>query len=416
MRRSGPSGWAGAFFFALLHTTRPMDHHSRFRELQTLLETLDDFWRPAPFHVRKPGWCDRRPDLAAAVRALDDSALERFRFDPAAAATWFAPRLPELDALQALCAIPRLPERALPAIDARHLDWAVPGRKREQIEDFVSRSPRHDKPLLEWCSGKGHLGRHAALRDHVAITSLELDPVLCEQAVMLATRAGVAQTVICEDALSATAQARIRDHTVLALHACGELHRSLVRNAPRTHAHAYRIAPCCYHRGAGALYQPLNPFATLTLDSRALRLAVTELVTAPGRDRRQLARDQAWKLGFIALRNSLQGEAERSFKPIPPDWLRGDFPSFCSRIASRETLTLPDKVDWQHWENEGLRRREEMARLELVRHAFRRPLEIWLVLDICLALEQAGFAVSMGTFCERALTPRNLMVLADPAA
>lgn len=392
-----------------------MDHRSRFLELQTLLDRLGDFWRPAPFHVRKPWWCDRRPDLAAAVRALDDAELEYFRSDPAAATAWLAPHLPELDSLHGLCAIPRLPERILPAVDA-HLDRAVPRRKREQIEAFVSRSPRHDKPLLEWCSGKGHLGRRAALRDRVAVTSLELDPVLCEQAGMLATRAGVAQTVVCEDAMSATAQARVRDHTVLALHACGELHRSLVRNATRAGAHAYRIAPCCYHRGAGELYQPLNPFATLALDNRALRLAVTELVTAPGRDRRRLARDQTWKLGFIALRNELEGEAERSFKPVPPDWLRGDFQGFCSRIASREALDLPGKVDWQHWENEGLRRREEMARLELVRHAFRRPLEIWLALDIGLALEQAGFAVSMGTFCERGLTPRNLMVLADPAA
>jgi hypothetical protein len=392
-----------------------MDHRSRFRELQTLLETLGDLWRPAPFHVRKPGWCDQRPELEIAVRTLDDARLEHFRTDPTAASSWLAPYLPELDGLQALCVMPRLPERALPAIDA-HLDWAVPGRKREQIEAFVSRSPKHDKPLLEWCSGKGHLGRHAALRDRVPVTSLELDPVLCEQAGALATRAGLAQTVVCEDALSANAQSRVRDHTVLALHACGELHRSLVRNAPRAGAHAYRIAPCCYHRGAGELYEPLNPLASLALDGRALRLAVTELVTAPGRDRRRLARDQAWKLGFIALRNSLQGEAERSFKPIPPDWLRGDFPSFCSRIASREALDLPGKVDWQHWENEGLRRRDEMARLELVRHAFRRPLEIWLALDICLALEQAGFAVTMGSFCERSLTPRNLMVLADPAA
>ena len=392
-----------------------MDHLSRFLELQVLLDHLGDFWRPAPFHVRSPGWCDQQPELAAAVRALDDSRLEHFRTDPTAASIWLAPYLPELDGLKALCVTPRLPERALPAIDA-HLDWTVPGRKREQIEAFVSRSPKDDKPLLEWCSGKGHLGRHAALRDRVPVTSLELDPVLCEQAGALATRAGVAQTVVCEDALSANAQSRVRNHTVLALHACGELHRSLVRNAPHAGAHAYRIAPCCYHRGAGDLYQPLNPHASLSLDSRALRLAVTELVTAPTRDRRRLARDQVWKLGFIALRNALEGEAQRSFKPVPPDWLRGDFQDFCTRLAAREALNLPASVDWQHWESEGRRRRDEMVRLEVVRHAFRRPLEVWLALDITLALEHAGFSVKIGTFCERSLTPRNLMLLADPAA
>lgn len=391
-----------------------MNHRSRFCELQTLLETLGDVWRPAPFHVRKPEWCDRRPGLAAAVRALSDSELEGFRHDPSGAAAWLTSHLPELTALNALCELPALPTRTLPAADAR-LDWTVPGRKREQIEAFVAHSPKHDKPLLEWCSGKGHLGRHASLHDQVPVTSLELDPVLCEQAETLAARAGIRQVVVCEDALSATAQSRVHDHTVLALHACGELHRSLVRHAPRGGAHAYRIAPCCYHRGAGDFYQPLNPLASLSLDNRALRLAVTELVTAPGRDRRRLARDQAWKLGFIALRNALEGEIERSFKPVPPDWLRGDFQDFCTRLACREGLSLPPSVNWHQWESEGLRRRDEMARLELVRHAFRRPLEVWLALDIAVALEQAGYSVRMGTFCERALTPRNLMVLADPA-
>ena len=392
-----------------------MDHRARFCELQTLLESLGELWRPAPFHVREPQWCAHWPELAAAVRALSDQALEGLRASPSTAASWLTRYLPELKRLHALCGLPALPKRSLPATDT-HLDWTVPGRKREQIEAFVAHSPRSDHPLLEWCSGKGHLGRYAAFHDHLPVTSLERDAVLCGHAGTLAARANAPQTVVCEDALSERAQSRVRHHTVLALHACGELHRSLVRNAPHAGAHAYRIAPCCYHRGADDWYQPLNPLAALSLDSRALRLAVTELVTAPGRDRRRLARDQVWKLGFIALRNALEGEAQRSFKPVPPDWLRGDFQDFCTRLAAREALNLPAGVDWQHWEREGRRRRDEMVRLEVVRHAFRRPLEVWLALDLALALEHAGFSVRIGTFCERSLTPRNLMLLADPAA
>ena len=58
-------------------------------------------------------------------------------------------------------------------------------------------------------------------------------------------------------------------------------------------------------------------------------------------------------------------------------------------------------------------RRGEVRRLELIRHAFRRALEIWLVLDLALGLEDAGFEATVGTFCPRSLTPRNLMVLAE---
>jgi hypothetical protein len=35
------------------------------------------------------------------------------------------------------------------------------------------------------------------------------------------------------------------------------------------------------------------------------------------------------------------------------------------------------------------------------------------VLDLALALQEAGYAVQLGCFCRRALTPRNLLLLAD---
>ena len=49
-------------------------------------------------------------------------------------------------------------------------------------------------------------------------------------------------------------------------------------------------------------------------------------------------------------------------------------------------------------------------RLELVRHAFRRPLELWLVLDACLFLTEAGYDVELRELCARELSPRNLLV------
>jgi hypothetical protein len=58
-------------------------------------------------------------------------------------------------------------------------------------------------------------------------------------------------------------------------------------------------------------------------------------------------------------------------------------------------------VDWAHWQAVGEQRRSEVRRLELVRHAFRRALEMWLVLDLALGLEEAGFTVTVGTFCPR---------------
>ena len=389
-----------------------MNHRERFLELQSVLKGHQALWRPAPFHVRRPDWCDDWPAMAQAVCGLDAFMLDRLSEDPAACRAWLAPWLPVADVLGPLCDVPHLVSRALPPCDA-HFDWSIPGRKRGQIDAFAAHGPLARAPLLEWCAGKGHLGRRLALANQVPVRSLEIDPALCEAAARLAARAGVEQTVLCADALDGAAHAHARGHAVLALHACGELHRALVRTAANDGAHSYRIAPCCYDRGAGDGYRPLSRDASLPLDAGALRLAVTETVTAPRHVRQRLARDQAWKLGFIALRDALEGEAIRPFPPVPSRWLSGDFAGYCQALAQREGVRLPGVVDWAQWLAAGERRRAEVRRFELVRHAFRRALEMWLVMDLALGLEEAGFEVQVGTFCARSLTPRNLLVLAQ---
>ena len=49
--------------------------------------------------------------------------------------------------------------------------------------------------------------------------------------------------------------------------------------------------------------------------------------------------------------------------------------------------------------------------MELVRLAFRRPLELWLTSDLGLYLEESGYEVEMRALCRREVTPRNIMLL-----
>jgi len=177
-----------------------MNHRERFLELQALLTAHETWWRPAPFRVRRPDWCDERPALAEAVLALDAAALARYADDPAVCCAWLASWLPVVDRLGELAVLPALPSRPLP-LCAPHFDWSIPGRKREQIEAFAAHRPIARAPVLEWCAGKGHLGRRVALADRVPVASLEIDPVLCADASHLAARAGVEQVVLCADAL-----------------------------------------------------------------------------------------------------------------------------------------------------------------------------------------------------------------------
>lgn len=380
-------------------------------KLHAALDAHQAIWRPAPFYVHRPGWCDDWPELAHAVLRLDDQTLDRLSSDPLAARDWLANLLPVAATLADLTRLPPLPARALPPTTAR-VDVGIPERKRAQVEAFAAHTFPGRTPVLEWCAGKGHLGRRLAVADRVPVHSLEIDTGLCAEAVRLAKRAGANQTVVCADVLDEPSHAYVEGRSVVALHACGPLHRALVERAGRAGAHSYLISPCCYHSGVSGGYEPLAAPTPLPLDASALRLAVTETVTAPLHVRRWLARDQAWKLGFIALRNEVEGEAVRTMKPVPARWLAGDFPTFCQALANRENVNLPSRIDWGHWLKAGEHRRAEVRRLELVRHAFRRALELWLVLDLAAALETAGFDVQAGAFCDRTLTPRNLILRA----
>jgi hypothetical protein len=60
----------------------------------------------------------------------------------------------------------------------------------------------------------------------------------------------------------------------------------------------------------------------------------------------------------------------------------------------------------------GAERAARVRRRNLLRLAFGRVLELRIVLDRALWLAEQGFAVSLATFCDRAVTPRNLLLSA----
>jgi hypothetical protein len=73
---------------------------------------------------------------------------------------------------------------------------------------------------------------------------------------------------------------------------------------------------------------------------------------------------------------------------------------------------LPEARHLETIEAAGWQRQREVMRLSIPRHACRRALELWLVLDLAEYLEACGYAPSLTTFCDRQLTPRNLLLTA----
>ncbi len=381
----------------------------RQRALGGLLAACRDLWHPQPFREPRPAWCGRLPALAAQLLALDDATAEHLNSDGEAGLRLVAAAVPDLHALAALVQLPVA--EGEPAGDpGRRWDWEIPGRKRQQVEAFAAASRQSGLPLLDWCGGKGHLGRLLALAWQVPATSLDVDAVLCEDGRALARRSGAEQAFLAADALAAD-HVLLPERHLVALHACGDLHRHAVVVGAARGVRALDVAPCCYYRGVADRYRPLAS-ADLGLSRDDLRLAVTETVTASPRLRRQRDRAMAWKLGFDAWRREMQGDAYRPFKPVKEAWLRAPFGEFCRAMAEREGLPAPTATVADDFEVAGWRRQREVLRLSILRHAFRRGLEVWLAGDLALHLEEAGYRVALQTFCPRHLTPRNLLLSA----
>jgi len=382
---------------------------ARFHRLRDLLAAHDHLWRPAPFHEPRPAWCDRHPDLAGHLLGLEDDRVEALAADNGALIDLIGRFIPPLMALRPLIDLPSVSGHGGQGTSRESSH--VPGRKQAQIEAFAACLGEIAAPVLEWCAGKGHLGRLlGGRRRHVL--SLELDGALCAEGERLAAKAGVAQTFLTGDALATASARHLAGHHAVALHACGDLHLALLSGVVRHRVPGVDLAPCCYDRIATSHYRPLNPDAGLALSRQELHLAVTDSVTAGAHDRRQRDRAQAWKLAFLELRAAAGVPRGGTFKPVPAAWYRLGFAEWMRRLADREAVPLPESPDWPAWEAEGRARRRQVVRLELARLAFRRPLEVWLALDRALFLARRGYRVSLTEFCARGVTPRNLLISA----
>jgi len=122
----------------------------------------------------------------------------------------------------------------------------------------------------------------------------------------------------------------------------------------------------------------------------------------------------ARRLAFDLLQRQLRGTDEYLPTPsLPIAWLDKPFADYCRDLAALKQLPPPAHQNWDALEAAGWQRLAEVRNLELLRNLFRRPLELWLILDRALYLQQRNYHVRIGTFCESQITPRNLLILAE---
>lgn len=391
--------------------------HHRFCSLDSLLFESRFFWQHSLYHYLDFPWREQLPDLCEWLDRLTLQQVIDLKSNPELLAHEISKWIPYATQLQALCELPDLPSSSKET--KRGLDVGVPGRKWHQINEFVTAiEPSGSTDWLEWCAGKGYLGRLLASMPNSNVTSLEIQSQLCVDGQQFANEQALNMTFIEADAFSSSSLQYIKKNQhAVALHACGDLHVTLLKKVAEVKAQAVSISPCCYHLIQAEQYQPLSREAiasSLRLDKQDLRLPLQETVTAGQRTVQHRIQEVTYRLGFDSLQREINHSSR--YLPVPSikkSKLAEGFEAFCLWAANKKDLTLPRDTDFSHWLQCGEQRFELVEKMDLVQQVFKRPLELWLVLDRALFMQEKGYDVQLDHFCEREYTPRNILLRAQ---
>lgn len=398
------------------------DLGERFRALSGFLNDHRHLWAPRPFMEQPVAWEAEHPQVARWLRSLDHPAIDAHEANLEAHAD--AP--PEFrawaDRARELAALSQLPTAAVPELAAPRLGHRVRGRKWAQIEAFVGAAragiPKAATRLVDWCAGKGHLGRTLSLMTDLPATLLEWRPELSEAGAELSEARGASCQHLTADVMSDAARLHLGpDAAGVGLHACGSLGDALLQASVESDAAAVFLAPCCHHKAADAhkRYHPRSELGRrLDVDLRdgLLRLPTAEEAVARQSHRRSRRRQMAFRLGLdLLIREATGNDVYVPLGTIRRSAFGVPFEEFARATSEARGEPLPERFDLEAAERAGWERARVARGLALVRGLFRRPLEVWLVLDRALWLRERGRQVQVGTFCDAALTPRNIALV-----
>ena len=437
-------------------------YSQQFSKLNQLLEKSAALWQVRAFEVNALPWAQDFPQLAEAVWALADDELDGLDAEQSLLVKTLSPALNrdlralgqdwDLSLLTAAIAdititdttkVDKAQDSGLSFDDEAHFSAHIKGRKWQQITAFVQHLPQLNLPVLEWCAGKGHLGRLIAKARGADVLSLEWQAPLCEAGQAFADKWQLSQTFICADAFAIGAEHRAiatvetpvehpsaanplttnpltAQQQAVALHACGDLHVRLLTLAAEAGTQALAISPCCYHLIQASHYQPLSILAqqsSLKLSRHDLQLPLQQSVIANPKQQALRHQEIAWRLGFDALQRECRQIDE--YLPLPSlkqSQLSGSFTDFCLWAAETKAVNLAKNRDFEAWLDVGRQRQQLTRRIDLVAHLFRSALEQWLILDRACFLQEQGYGVCVGEFCANSVTPRNTLILAQKMA
>lgn len=402
---------------------------ARFDELTRFLVSGGEIWRSRPFILDQLPWETEHGELAAWLRGLSEPEIDQLSQAVMAGSSLdLSPGTPrslirfqrESLALTALGEVDVAEVSATLLPRQGELRRRVPGRKWRQVEGFsaavMELLPANVTQLVDWCAGKGCLGRTVSYLSGLPALLLERREALREQALEAARKSGASCSFEPLDVFDGEAARLIdKDTAVVGLHACGSLTDELLESCVSRKAGALAVSSCCYNKlREGSSYRPLSArgrAARLELDRHSLRLACQDEWAASPRESESRRRELAWRLGLdLLVRQQKPTDRYTTQGALPRRYFDLDFGEFCRQASARCSLELPASWDEAAAERRGRERALRARGLGIFRALFRRPLEVWIALDRALFIEESGRRARLGIFCPPSVTPRNLLI------
>lgn len=396
----------------------PLDDET-FDRASALLASVRDVIDERPDGERSPAWSDRRgwTDFLA---SLSDASVDLAEREGLAAALSTLPDAPDdLAALgravQRETALQGLTEGGRVAVETLR----TPERKRAQLaalEPLARGVSAGCARVLDLGSGHGHLTRHLARALDLPAEGWERDDARVAVARSLAPPE-LARFVIA-DARDGSVRA---SDLVVGLHACGALGDHAVSVARDAGAPLVLVG-CCLQKRDGpraplaARQEPLR--TTLTLARAVLGLGNARDGDDGIED--DLAVRNAARVHRIALRMLL---CDAGLDVAPGEEMRGinrrratgTLGALVSHAFATRQLPLPDEGSVRRAGEAAERGYARTRRFALARAMLARLIEVWVALDRAESLRQCGYRVSVVQAFDRAISPRNLAVVASRA-
>ena len=405
-----------------------------FEQITLLLSNARPLWSESAFTENELSWSTKYPNLHRDLLALTEAELHILSEENTLLA-YLSSHIPHLrltsgwTIAKATQPLWQTPARGL---------FGLPARKKRQTEGFVNallpflksrgEGELGQETIVDWCSGRGLLGRQLHYASSSPVVCLERDQNLCQSGkeshqkmdpVMSRQVLFREQDVLGE--LRGEYFEKAYLHTTL--HACGDLHVAMLQKTSASKVRAIACSPCCYHLLAGDNYRELSLAgrrANLRLTKNELRLATAEMCTATSSERELRDRELLWRVAFDLHLRVLSGVDQYCPTPsVRKSQLKASFGGF----AQSAMVSVQKQGDRSVTFRPLSPRQEEallakagqklarIRRLEKAQLGFRKALEFWLLLDRALFLQDQGYQVRLEEFCDKRDSGRNVVIL-----